>query len=311
MATIMDGAKLAEEIRHRVRSSVEELRRYGVETGLALLQVGDNPASRQYFNAARQAGKKAGISVHEYLLPATASVNSVLAAISAINRDETINGLLVLLPLPQRLNARRVVNAINPEKDIDGLGAISVGRLTADESTFQLIRDLRPGTTNHTLPLISGFLPCTPFGVMRLLEHYHIGLRGKHAVIIGKSFAVGKPLSLMMLAMEATVTVCHRETENLAQFTRQADILCSATGKTGLITADMVKPGAVVVDIGITVLADGTIVGDVDYGPVSRKASYITPVPGGVGPVTIAMLLENTLLSAQRRERSNSPFMLV
>jgi methylenetetrahydrofolate dehydrogenase (NADP+) / methenyltetrahydrofolate cyclohydrolase len=311
MVTIMDGAKLADEIRVRVRSGVEELQRYGVEKGLALLLVGENPASRQYFGATLQAGKKAGIKVHEYHLPATATVNEVLGVISAINRDEMINGLLVLLPLPQRINARRVVNAINPEKDIDGLGAISVGRLAADESTFQLIKDIRPGTANHILPLISGFLPCTPFGVMRLLEHYHIGLKGQHAVIIGKSFAVGKPLSLMMLAKEATVTVCHRETGDLAQFTRQADILCSATGKTGLITADMVKPGAVVVDIGINVLTDGTIVGDVDYGPVSQKASYITPVPGGVGPVTIAMLLENTLLSAQRSERSNSPFMMV
>ena len=309
-AHILDGAKLAEEIRSAVRRGVDELRSFGVETGLAVLLVGDNPASKQYLAGTVRAADRCGVHIYKYTLPATASVNKVLNIAQEINRDERINGLLVLMPLPVSLNARRVVNAISPEKDIDGIGAISLGRLAADESTFQLFGEMQTaGSYLH--PDVSGFLPCTPFGVMRLLEHSGISVKGKHAVIIGKSFAVGKPLSLMMLAREATVTVCHRETGDLAHFTRQADILCSATGRAGLITAEMVKPGAVVVDIGINVRPDGSITGDVDFPAVAQVASWITPVPGGVGPVTIAMLLENTLRSAQRSERRHSPFMVV
>ena len=309
-AQILDGAKLAEEIRSTVRRGVEELRSFGVETGLAVLLVGDNPASKQYLAATMKAADRCSVNMYKYTLPAMASVNRVLNIIQEINRDERINGLLVLMPLPSTMNARRVVNAIAPEKDIDGIGAISLGRLAADESTFQLFSEMQISGGYH-LPDVAGFLPCTPFGVMRLLEHSGISVKGKHAVIIGKSFAVGKPLSLMMLAKGATVTVCHRETEDLALFTRQADILCSATGRSGLISGDMVKAGAVVVDIGINVLPDGRITGDVDRATASQKASWITPVPGGVGPVTIAMLLENTLQSARRNERHNSPFMVV
>lgn len=308
--TIMDGLKLADEIKNKVQIGVEQLKRSGVDVGLAVLLVGDNPASKPYFNATVQAGKKAGIRVHEHRLPESTSVNEILNIVHHINADENVNGLLVLLPLPTRINSRRVVNAIAPEKDIDGLGSISVGRLAADESMFQLFKSAEPSSAEVIYPSVSGFLPCTPYGVMRLLEHYRVPVRGRHAVIIGKSLAVGKPLALMMLAKEATVTVCHRDTVDLSQFTRQADILCSATGKTGLINGSLVKPGAVVVDIGINVLKDGTIVGDVDFASVSEKASFITPVPGGVGPVTIAMLLENTLMSAQRCERFKSPLML-
>jgi len=186
------------------------------------------------------------------------------------------------------------MNAIAPEKDVDGQGSISVGRLSADESTTQLFE---PG---FTLAAKSTFLPCTPYGVMRLLEHYGIEPKGKKAVVVGKSLAVGKPLSMMLLVKEATVTVCHRETRDLSAETRQADIICTATGRPGLITADMVKEGAVVVDIGINVLPDGRTVGDVDFEGASKKASLITPVPGGVGPVTIAIVLKNTVISAKR-----------
>jgi methylenetetrahydrofolate dehydrogenase (NADP+)/methenyltetrahydrofolate cyclohydrolase len=186
------------------------------------------------------------------------------------------------------------MNAIAPEKDVDGQGSISVGRLSADESTTQLFE---PG---FTLAEKSTFLPCTPYGVMRLLEHYGIDPKGKKAVVVGKSLAVGKPLSMMLLVKEATVTVCHRETKDLGAETRQADILCTATGRTGLITGDMVKAGAVVVDIGINLLPDGRIVGDVEFDAVSKRASLITPVPGGVGPVTIAIVLKNTVISAKR-----------
>ncbi len=307
---IMDGARLAEEIKQKVSVGVQKLEQYGIEVGLAILLVGDNPASKAYFAATVRAGKKAGIRIHEYRLPAEAPVNQILNTVHSINADECVSGLLVLMPLPRRINSRWVVNAIAPEKDIDGLGSISVGRFAADESMFQLFKDAHSPDRESELPHAAGFLPCTPFGVMRLLDFYHVPVRGKHAVIIGKSLAVGKPLALMLLAKGATVTVCHRETVDLANFTRQADIICSATGRTGLITDGMVKTGAVVVDIGINVRKDGTITGDVDFASVSPRTSFITPVPGGVGPVTIAMLLENTLMSAQRNERLKSPFML-
>ena len=217
------------------------------------------------------------------------------------------------MPLPPHINSRRVINSILPEKDVDGLGAISVGRLAADESTFQLFKPATKGMFDPftAVPSISSFLPCTPYGVIKLLEYHNIEIKGKHAVILGKSLAVGKPLSMMFLAKEATVTICHRETQGLANFTRRADILCSATGRAGLIRGSMVKKGAVVVDIGINMLKDGTITGDIDFKSVSAKASKITPVPGGVGPVTIAMLLENTVRSAQRNVIVKSPLTII
>ncbi len=306
--TIMDGKRLADEIKERVKEEVNRLKESGIQVGLGLMLVGDNPASRQYFMATLKACKGAGIIPYEFKLPEDITMNEVLNIVHSINHDERINGLLILFPLPKRINPRRVVNAITPDKDIDGLGSISVGRLAADESTFQLFRERPEEIIDKYEPLITGFLPCTPFGVIRLLEYYRVPIKGRHVVVIGKSLAVGKPLSLMFLAKEATVTVCHRETHDLSYFTRQADIICSATGVTGLIKEDMVKEGAVVVDIGINVLPDGRIVGDVDFENVSRKCSYITPVPGGVGPVTIAMLLENTVRSARRGELIKSPF---
>lgn len=308
MSNIMDGKKLADEIKARVRESVKSLNEFGIDVGLALLMVGDNPASEQYFLATLKACRKVGISTYEYRLPASTSINEILNIVYSINHDERINGLLMLFPLPRKMNSRRIVNSIVPEKDVDGLGSISVGRLAADESTFQLFQHKPHVVMNQYMPALSSFLPCTPFGVIRLLEYYNVEIRGRHVVVIGKSLAVGKPLSLMFLAKEATVTVCHRETHDLGHHTRQADIICSATGVRGLIRGDMVKEGAVVVDIGINVLSDGTIVGDVDFEQVAKKASFITPVPGGVGPVTIAMLLENTVKSAQRSELMKSPF---
>lgn len=312
MADIIDGKKLAEEIKAAVKKEVEVLNKLGIDVGLALILVGDNPASKQYFLATLKACKKVGITAYEYKLPEAVTVNEILNIIHAVNIDERMNGLLILFPLPRRINARRVVNSIVPEKDIDGLGAISVGRLAADESTFQLFKGNYYEMLHERrfMPSISSFMPCTPLGVIRLLEYYGVELKGRHAVVIGKSLAVGKPLSLMLLAKGATVTVCHRETKDLAGFTRQADIICTATGVKGLIKGDMVKEGAVVVDVGINVLDDGRIVGDVDFGSVAEKASLITPVPGGVGPVTIAMLLENTLRSAQKNELLKSPLMM-
>jgi len=313
MGVILDGKKLAEEIKSEVKKDVEALNKLGIDVGIALLLVGDNPASKQYFKTTVGACRKVGITAYEYRLPATATLNEILNAVHSINADERISGLLILMPLPGHINARRVINSIVAEKDVDGLGAISVGRLAADESTFQLFRRVGNDMLQYfnLLPSLWSFLPCTPYGVIRLLEHHSVEIKGKHAVIIGKSLAVGKPLSMMFLAKEATVSVCHRETRDLAYFTRQADILCSATGKAGLIKGSMVKNGAVVVDIGINMLKDGTITGDVDFGSVVKKASMITPVPGGVGPVTIAMLLENTVRSAQRNEMVKSPLMIV
>jgi methylenetetrahydrofolate dehydrogenase (NADP+)/methenyltetrahydrofolate cyclohydrolase len=313
LGTILDGKKLAEEIKSEVKKDVEALNRLGIDVGIALMLVGDNPASIQYFKTTVGTCRKVGITAYEYKLPSTATLNEILNVVHSINADERISGLLLLMPLPGRINARRVINSIVAEKDVDGLGAISVGRLAADESTFQLFK--RGGKDMpryfNLLPSLLSFLPCTPYGVIRLLEHHNIEIKGKHAVIIGKSLAVGKPLSMMFLAKEATVTVCHRETRDLAHFTKQADILCSATGKAGLIRGAMVKKGAVVVDIGINMLKDGTITGDVDFQSVAKKASMITPVPGGVGPVTIAMLLENTVRSAQRNEMIKSPLTIV
>jgi len=313
MRHILDGKKLAEEIKGEVKKEVQALNRIGVDVGLALLLVGDNPASLKYFEATVRACKNVGVTSYEFRLPETVTANEILNVVHTINFDERIHGLLVLLPLPRHINSRRIINSIAAEKDIDGLGAIAVGRLAADESSFQLFSHSRTEALQQArmLPSVWGFLPCTPFGVIRLLEHYKVAIKGRHAVIIGKSLAVGKPLANMLLSKEATVTVCHRETSDLASFTRQADIVCSATGRIGLVRGDMIKKGAVVVDIGINMLQDGAITGDVDYESVSGKASLITPVPGGVGPVTIAMLLENTIRSAQRNEFMKSPLVVM
>lgn len=313
MALIMDGRILAAEIRKKVRTDVEELKRHGIDVGLGIMLAGENLPSKLYMQATVKACEKVGIAPHQFKLPEGASINEILNVIHSINRDERINGLLILLPLPKRINARRVVNELAPEKDVDGLGSISAGRLSADESTFQLFKagSYEMLYEHRFMPKVPSFLPCTPFGVIRLLEYYEVTLKGKHAVVVGKSLAVGKPLSTMLLAKEATVTICHRDTLDLGYFTRQADIICTATGIRGLINGDMVKEGAVVVDIGINILEDKTIVGDVAFESVEKKASLITPVPGGVGPVTIAMLLENTVKSAQNNEWLKSPLFML
>jgi methylenetetrahydrofolate dehydrogenase (NADP+) / methenyltetrahydrofolate cyclohydrolase len=295
MTHLMKGNEISSKITAAVEEETARLAKHGIRAGLALVLVGEDRSSYMYYQAIQSAAARAGIDVYNHAMPAKrASLNELLNLIKTLNHDERANGILVFMPLPRHIDTRKVVNAIAPEKDIDGQGAISVGRLSADESTPQLFE---PG---FTLSVRSTFLPCTPYGVMRMLEHYGIDPKGKKVVIVGKSLAVGKPLAMMMLMREATVTVCHRETGDLGAETRQADILCTATGRPGLIKADMVKEGAVVVDIGITILPDGKTVGDVDFEAVSKKASFITPVPGGVGPVTIAILLKNTVISAKR-----------
>jgi len=294
MATLMKGTELAAKIIGTVKEETGRLVKHGIRAGLALVLAGEDKSSALYCQATKAAAVRAGIDIYSHTLPATVSLNELLNLVKNLNTDERINGILIFLPLPRHIDTRKVMNAIAPEKDVDGQGSISVGRLSADESTTQLFE---PG---FTLAEKSTFLPCTPYGVMRLLEHYGIDPKGKKAVVVGKSLAVGKPLSIMLLVKEATVTVCHRETKDLGAETRQADILCTATGRTGLITGDMVKAGAVVVDIGINLLSDGRLVGDVEFDAVSKRASLITPVPGGVGPVTIAIVLKNTVISARR-----------
>lgn len=294
MTKLMKGRELASTIIAAVKDETERLAKHGIRAGLALVLVGENRSSYMYYQAIQNAAVRAGIDIFNHAMPPAVTLNELLNLIKTLNTDERVNGILMFMPLPTHIDTRKVVNAIAPEKDVDGLGAISVGRLSADESTVQLFA---PG---NTFSVRSTFLPCTPYGVMRLLEHYGIDPRGKKAVVVGKSLAVGKPLAMMLLVREATVTVCHRETTDLRAETMQADILCTATGRPGLIKADMVKEGAVVVDIGINVLPSGATVGDVDFEPVSKKASLITPVPTGVGPVTIAILLKNTVISAKR-----------
>lgn len=294
MAQLMKGHELSSKISAAVKEETGRLAQHGIRAGLALVLVGEDRSSHLYYQAIQSAAGRVGVDIFNHALPSTASLNEILNLIKTLNNDERINGVLVFMPLPGRLDTRRIVNAIAPEKDVDGQGAISVGRLSADESASQLFEPV------FALSVRSTFLPCTPSGVMRMLEHYGVDSRGKKAVVVGKSLAVGKPLASMLLMREATVTVCHRETRDLGAETRQADILCTATGRPGLIKADMVKDGAVVVDIGISVLPNGVTVGDVDFESVSKKASIITPVPGGVGPVTIAILLKNTVISAKR-----------
>lgn len=294
MASLMKGSELSSKIIASVKEETVRLSQLGIRAGLALVLVGEDRSSRMYYQAIQSAAVRAGIDIFSNALPATASLNEILNLVKSLNNDERVNGILTFMPLPRHIDTRKVVNAIAPEKDVDGQGAISVGRLSADESTAQLFE---PG---FTLTARSTFLPCTPYGVMRLLEQYGVTVKGKKAVVVGKSLAVGKPLAMMLLVREATVTVCHRETHDLSAETRQADILCTAVGRPGLITGDMVKEGAVVVDIGINVLPTGETVGDVDFSSVSKKASLLTPVPGGVGPVTIAILLKNTVISAKR-----------
>ena len=294
MAQLMKGIELSSRILATVKSETDRLSKHGIRSGLALVLIGEDRSSYMYYQAIQNAAARSGIDIFNHAMPATASLNEILNLIKTLNTDERANGILVFMPLPRHIDTRKVVNAIAPEKDVDGQGAISVGRLAADESTDQLFE---PG---FTVSVRSTFLPCTPYGVMRLLEQYGIEPKGKKVVIVGKSLAVGKPLAMMMLVKEATVTVCHRETRDLGAETRQADILCTATGRPGLIKADMVREGAVVIDIGINVLRDGNTVGDVEFDAVSKKASLITPVPGGVGPVTIAILLKNTVISAKR-----------
>jgi methylenetetrahydrofolate dehydrogenase (NADP+)/methenyltetrahydrofolate cyclohydrolase len=278
-AHIIDGNALAQHWREQVARDCVALQARGVKPGLAVLLVGDNPASQVYVRNKVKACVQAGLhSVLEHL-PANLSESDLLARVEALNRDPLIHGILVQLPLPAHIDAHKVIEAIDPAKDVDGFHVASAGALMTG---------------------MPGFWPCTPHGCMKMLESIGYPLSGKHAVVIGRSNIVGKPMALMLLAQNATVTICHSRTVNLKAITLQADVIVAAVGQRNTVTADMVKPGAVVIDVGMNRNEAGKLCGDVDFEGVRQVAGHITPVPGGVGPMTIAMLLVNTLESARR-----------
>lgn len=279
-ARIIDGNAVAKHVRAQWKERVSALRAAGIRPGLAVIIVGDNPASRIYVRNKIRACAEVGLHSEVREFDVQATQDSILECIEALNANDEIHGILVQLPLPPHIEARTLVGAIAIEKDVDGFHLYNVGGLVVGE--------------NNVFP------PCTPYGVQCLLEHEKIPIEGQNVVVVGASNIVGKPLALMLMAKEATVSICHVKTRDLAQYTILADILVVAAGCPGLITAPMVKRGAVVIDVGINRLADGTLTGDVDFERVKEKASYITPVPGGVGPMTVTMLVCNTVASAER-----------
>ncbi|MEY3550201.1 MAG: bifunctional methylenetetrahydrofolate dehydrogenase/methenyltetrahydrofolate cyclohydrolase FolD [Burkholderiales bacterium] len=282
-ASIIDGNALSAQLRQQVSDKVKALQARGLTAGLAVILVGDNPASQVYVRNKVKACEQTGIHSLLEKHDATMTEAELLARVHALNHDNSIHGILVQLPLPAHIDAQKVIEAIAPEKDVDGFHVASAGALMTG---------------------LPGYWPCTPHGCMKMLEHIGYSLKGKHAVVIGRSNIVGKPMALMLLQEHATVTVCHSATPNLKAHTLQADVIVAAVGKRNILTADMVKPGAVVIDVGMNRDDAGKLCGDVDYDGVKQVASHITPVPGGVGPMTITMLLVNTLASAEHHAAS-------
>ncbi len=276
--TIMDGKKLSNKIKEEVKKEVDELKKEGITPGLAVILVGNDPASHTYVGMKSKACKETGIYsvVHEF--PESISEKELLSTIDMINENPNIHGLLIQLPLPKHIDTTKILERVSPKKDVDGFHPYNMGRLVEGLDTFA---------------------PCTPLGVMELFKEYDIELKGKDVCVVGASNIVGKPMWALLVNSWATVDICHIETRDLKEHTKRADIVIVGVGKPNLITADMVKDEVIVVDIGINKLPDGRLVGDVDFENVSKKASYITPVPGGVGPMTIAMLLKNTVKAAK------------
>ncbi len=277
---LLDGKALSEEIRGEIARKTLQLREKGVTPGLAVILVGEDPASQIYVRNKGLACEKVGFHSETIRLPESTTQTELTDTIRRLNEDPAIDGILVQLPLPEHLDERAALNTILPEKDVDGFHLINADRLLAGESTV---------------------VPCTPKGVMRLIAKAGVPLSGKEAVVIGRSNIVGKPMALLLMQAGCTVTVCHSRTRDVAAHTRRADVVVSAVGKPGFVTADMIKPGALVIDVGIN-RVDGKVCGDVDFDAVSKVAGWLTPVPGGVGPMTITMLLENTLEAAERRQ---------
>lgn len=279
--TIINGKEVSQKLKDDIAAQVEK---NGYTPGLAVIIVGDDPASRVYVNNKKKACAYCGFHSEEYALPKNTTQGEVIALIERLNTDDAIDGILCQLPLPRHIDEKAVIEAIAPEKDVDAFSEVDVGKVMIGNYTFS---------------------PCTPAGVMELLRYYDIDVSGKNAVVLGRSNIVGKPMAMLLLHADATVTLCHSKTTNLKEICRSADILVSAVGKIGAVTADMVKEGAVVIDVGINRNSEGKLQGDVDFEALKEKASYITPVPGGVGPMTIAILMQNTLNAYKKNKNIN------
>ena len=279
MAQLIDGKKIALDVKAQIKQEVADLTASGIKPGLVAVRVGNDNPSEIYVRNKRKACDQVGIYSEEHHMPAEIPEDQLLGLIAKFNADPQIHGILIQLPLPKRFNTNHIIRSVLPEKDVDGLHPYNVGLLTIGEPRF---------------------VPCTPASVMEMLDRYKIPIEGQRAVVIGRSNLVGRPVALLLMHRNATVTVCHSRTQNIAAVCRQADILVAAMGKPRFVTINMVKEGAAVIDVGINRLPDGKLIGDVDFDEVERKAGWITPVPGGVGPMTIAMLLRNTLESAKR-----------
>ena len=278
MARIIDGKAVSARVKEQVRKEAETLKEKGIEIGLAVVIVGDNPASRVYVNNKKKACAEVGFNSYEYALPEETTEAELLELVEKLNSDGKVNGILVQLPLPKHINENAIINAIRPDKDVDAFHPENVGHIMIGDFSF---------------------LPCTPAGVMELIAETGVDVCGKNCVVIGRSNIVGKPMAMLLLHKNGTVTICHSRTKNLEEICSNADILVAAVGKAGFVTPDMVKAGAVVIDVGMNRNAEGKLCGDVDYTACFDKAGYITPVPGGVGPMTIAMLMMNTLTAAK------------
>jgi methylenetetrahydrofolate dehydrogenase (NADP+) / methenyltetrahydrofolate cyclohydrolase len=285
---IIDGVALAKSVRAEAARRAAALSATGVKPGLAVVLVGEDPASQVYVRNKARACEETGIASFQHTLPANTTQNELLALINKLNHDPAVHGILVQLPVPKQISADAIIQAIAPEKDVDGFHPENAGLLATGNARF---------------------VPCTPAGVMRMLDHAGVTLAGKHAVVVGRSNIVGKPAALLLLEKHATVSICHSRTPDLAAITRQADVLVAAVGRAKMITADMVKPGATVIDVGINRIAEGPnagkLCGDVDYQALIGVAGWITPVPGGVGPMTIALLMENTVKAAELLKKSS------
>ena len=278
MAEIISGKVVSQAKREELKNRVSALNEQGVQVGLAVIIVGNNSASRVYVNNKKKGCEEIGVNSYEYALPEETTQEELLKLIDELNNDSKVDGILCQLPLPSHIDEQAVINAINPRKDVDAFHPFNVGHIMIGDYTF---------------------LPCTPAGIMEMLKYYNISVAGKKCVVIGRSNIVGKPMAMLLLKENGTVEICHSRTENLKEETLSADILVAAVGKAYFVTADMVKEGAVVIDVGMNRNDEGKLCGDVLYDEVAEKASYITPVPGGVGPMTITMLLENTVRAAE------------
>ena len=285
MAEIIDGKKLAKKIREELKIKCDELKQKGIYPKLAVIMVGNNPASKVYVRNKSNACADVGVEYVEYLLEENIEQEELIELIKKLNEDKTINGILLQSPIPMHLDINEAFKTITYIKDVDGFSPASVGKLCIGEDTF---------------------ISCTPYGVMKMLEEYNIDLNGKHVVILGRSNIVGKPLIQCCLQKNATVTICHSKTQKLEEITKQADVLISAIGQPEFVKTDMIKDKAVVIDVGINRNKDGKLVGDVDFENVKEKASYMTPVPGGVGPMTIAMLMNNVIKAAEEQTKKKS-----